>query len=98
MTKLYYTAPKDESFEDMKKSCIEVWKTMGNAGGYSDEKIGRIKDIGNIGDNFMYMLAMFDMGNQRNVISRLKEETKTELKERMIDGGNDDYYLISIGL
>jgi len=63
-----------------------------------EEKTSRIKDIGNVQDNFMYMLAMFDQNNQRMVISKLSGETKNEVRARMIDGGNDYYYLFEIGL
>ncbi len=94
--KLYYTAPSDECFDDMKKACTEVWNTMGNDGGYRDEKIGRIKDIGNIQDSFMYMLAMFDINNQRRVAGLLSEETKSAVRERMLAGGNDPHYINNI--
>src|SRR3990167_1302039 len=99
MTKLYYTAPPDEAFEEMKKACLDVWGQYKNSpGGYMEEKTSRIKDIWNVQDNFMYMLAMFDQNNQRMVISKLSGETKNEVRARMIDGGNDYYYLFEIGL
>jgi len=98
MTKLYYTAPSDTAFDEMKSACIEIWKEKGNIGGYSDEKIARIKDIKNIEDNFMFMFAMFDVNNQGLVTDLLSEETRTALRERMIDGGNDESILAYIGL
>ncbi len=94
--KLYYTPPSDECFEDMKKACIEIWNHMSNDGGYRDEKIGRIKDIKNVGDNFMYMLAMFDINNQRHVTRWLNRETKDAVRERMLAGGNDPHYINNI--
>lgn len=96
--KLYYTAPSDEAFEEMKKECMEQWATHDNTYGYVDEKQAQIKDIGNIKDNFMYMLAMFDIHGQRGVIGRLSDSAKKEVRERMISGGNDDYYLTTVGL
>ncbi len=95
---LYYTAPSDEAFEDMKKACMSIWNTMGNDGGYRDEKIARIEHIGNIEDNFMYMFAMFDIHNQRKVVNMLQESTKKELTERLVDGGNNIGFLVTIGL
>lgn len=86
--KLYYTAPSDEAFNDMKKACTTIWNGMGNEGGYRDEKLKRIKDVGNVQDNFMYLFAMFDMNNQRRVVSLLQASTIDDLRVRMLDGGN----------
>lgn len=98
MSNLYYQAPSDTAFEEMKKECIAQWHTHDNLGGYRDEKIARIKDIQNVQDNFMYMLAMFDMHGQSGVISRLSEETKSAVRERMVAGGNNEQYLMMVGL
>lgn len=98
MKGLYYTAPSVAFFNEMKAACTEVWKGMDNTYGYVDEKLARIKDIQNIEDNFMYMLAMFDQDNQRKVISQLSPATKDAVRERMIDGGNSEVTLILMGL
>jgi hypothetical protein len=98
MSKLYYTAPSDEMFEEMRQSCLDQWATHDNTYGYVDEKTQRIKTITNIQDNFMYMLAMFDQNGQAAVISKLSAPTKTAVRERMIDGGNPEVYLKALGL
>jgi len=95
---LYYTAPSDLFFEEMKTACIEVWSGYGDTHGYASEKIRRIRDIVNVQDNFMFMLAMFDSENQKKVISKLSEGCKEALRDRMIAGGNDDWFINSIGL
>ena len=83
MEQLYYTAPTDTAFEEMKKACIEVWgQYKESPGNYYEEKLSRIQDITNIKDNFVYMFAMFDVGNQRKVVALLSESTKEELKVR----------------
>ena len=82
----------------MKKACMEVWGEKGNEGGYRDEKIDRIKDIGNIQDNFMYMFAMFDENNQRQVVEKLSGESRKAVRERMISGGNDEWVIAELGL
>ena len=90
-TKLYYTAPSDECFEEVKVRAMELWKevdTDNDAYGYATEKINRIKDIQNINDNFMYIVAMFDAGNQAKLAATLSEETRKQIRDRMIDGGN----------
>lgn len=95
--KLYYTAPTDEAFNEMKAASIQVWQGYENEN-YRNEKIGAIEKIQNVGDNFMYMFAMFDQDNQRKVVSQLSSATKDELRNRMIDGGNDSWEISMLGL
>ena len=98
-TKLYYTAPSDEAFEEMRKTAIEVWgQYKDSPGGYMKEKVDRIKDIKNVQDNFMHILAMFDQNNQRKVIELLTFSTQQAVRERMLSGGNDVNYINSMGL
>lgn len=85
--KLYYTPPAQDQFNELKEKAIEIWSTMGDEPSYSQEKIGRIKDIHNVGDNFMYMVAMFDIHNQLKLADMLSEETRYQVRIRMIDGG-----------
>lgn len=98
MNNLYYTPPSDEAFEDMKSAAMQVWGQYFDSDHYMKEKTARIKDITNIQDNFMYMLAMFDILNQRKCIDLLKQETKDAIKERMIAGGNEETYIKMLGL
>ncbi len=91
---LYYTAPKTEQFEEVKEKAIELWNTYDNEFGYVDEKVNSIKDIGNIRDNFMYIVAMFDIQNQSKLASKLSDETKLEIRNRMVDGGNPPEYIV----
>lgn len=98
MEGIYYIAPPDQLFDEMKRECIAQWNTHDNTYGYVDEKVNRIKDIKNVGDNFMYMLGMFDSDGQAAVVSRLSEDTKDALRDRMIDGGNDSFTLDRMGL
>ena len=81
--KLYYSAPSEESFLDMKSTCIGFWEEMDNTYGYVDEKVSRIKNIENIQDNFMFIFAMFDHINQFHVLNRLKPQTKIEVILRL---------------
>lgn len=89
MTNLYYVPPPDNCFEDMKRACLDVWgKYKNSPGDYYKEKTARIPDMENVGDNFMYLFAMFDFPNQRQVISLLESETIEEVRKRLIAGGN----------
>lgn len=96
MSKLYYTAPSDELFNELKEKAIELWTERYPADKspfYAEEKVDRIKDLQNVQDNFMYMVAMFDENNQRLLASKLSVEARAAVRERMIDGGMPDEYL-----
>ena len=84
MSVLYYTAPSQEIFEDMKSNAIKLWQTCDDEFGYATGKINVVKDIGNIKDNFMYILAMFDPSNQFKLLLTLKGETIEEISKRSI--------------
>ena len=94
MAKLYYTPPSNECFDELKTKAIEIWKEYNDTYGYASGKINRIKDIQNIEDNFMYMVAMFDFDNQLKLAHRLSQETCKAIRERMLDGGNEISYIM----
>lgn len=81
---LYYIAPSQEVFDDMKAACIAVWQTYDDTYSYATEKINRIKDIENVSDNFMYMMAMFDENNMERALTLVSPETQEEFNKRMI--------------
>ena len=70
MSQLYYTKPSDECFEEVKQAAIDVWNTYDNEYGYATEKINGIKDIKNVSDNLMYIVAMFDQNNQSKLAEK----------------------------
>lgn len=99
MSELYYTPPADEVFEEMRSAAMDVWgKYKNSPGDYYESKVARIRDIKNVGDNFMYIFAMFDMHNQASVVARLSATARKELRNRMIDGGNEALYIRAVGL
>ncbi len=79
----YYEAPSDEIFEEIKRESIKIWETYDNTYGYADEKVGRIKDIGNVKDNAMYMVAMFDLRNQSRLLTNISLEAGMFIRERI---------------
>jgi len=90
MSDLYYTPPPIDAFMEVKAKAIELWKEVDSDNdkyGYASSKINRIELIGNVGDNFMYMVGMFDPGNQALLAEKLSEETRKEIRDRMIAGG-----------
>ena len=93
MSKLYYTPPTDEQFNDVKNNAMELWKEVAHDESYANEKIGAINDIQNVQDNFMYMVAMFDDGNQKRLANKLSPETCVAIRERLIDGGSPEYLI-----
>jgi len=91
--KLYYTPPRQELFEAVKSRAMKLWKevdTDNDKYGYATEKINQIKNIENIGDNFMHIIAMFDPNNQKILAARLADETKKEIHDRINDSGGFD--------
>jgi 4-hydroxy-3-methylbut-2-enyl diphosphate reductase IspH len=87
MGNLYYKAPTDEVFAEVKAKAIEIWKTYDDTYGYATEKVDRIKDLQNIRDNFMFMVAMFDSENQTRLANLLSEEARQAISDRMVAGG-----------
>lgn len=93
MSYLYYTPPKEEEFNELKKAAMEIWGTYDDTYGYATEKINQIKDLKNVGDNFMYIVAMFDFENQKILAKKLSSETCEAIRDRMIDAGNPEWYI-----
>lgn len=77
----YYTPMSEKSFQAIKQESIKIWSTYDDTYNYATEKINRIKDLENIQDNAMYIIAMFDMSNISKLLSQLDEETLEELKD-----------------
>lgn len=92
MSKLYYTPPTQDQFDELKERAIGIWNTYDNTYGYVDEKVNLIKDIQNVRDNFMYIVAMFDSSNQMTLSSVLSKETRKAVADRIRDGGSPDSF------
>ena len=97
MARLYYIAPSDKLFDEMKFRAISIWRKCNNEGGYVDDKLKRI-DIENVSDNFMYILAMFDKTNQRTLLSQASKELRVAVRERMVSGGAREEEMVMMGL
>jgi len=93
MSQLYYTPPSDSQFEELKAKAIVLWSTMGNEPSYAEEKIGRIRDIANVEDNFMYIVSMFDIYNQARLATELSAETRQSVRDRLLDGGTPSFLI-----
>ena len=96
MSELYYTAPSDEIFEEVKKASIEVWSEKDSHPSYIAEKVERIESMQNISDNFMSIVAMFDTRNIATLRHKLSSESKKAIYDRLLDGGASKYDIISI--
>ena len=72
----YYTAPTDEVFNDVKAGCMSLWRTCDDSHGYATEKVNRIKDITNISDNCLSMVAMFDVYNIQRLLPIITSESR----------------------
>lgn len=90
MPELYYTPPEDDIFNEVRDEAIELWKEIDSDDdkyGYASSKIDKIKNIENVSDNLMYIVAMFDSSNQRLLSDRLSTAANRAIRERMLDGG-----------
>ena len=79
---------KEETFNIIKQTAIELWKeidTDNDKYGYATEKINTIKDLENIGDNFGYIINMFDYHNQWKLLDKLKGPAKSETYNYMLN-------------
>lgn len=92
--RLYYTAPSDDIFNRVKACSIIIWSRLGSEPSYADEKIGAIRNIENVSDNLMYMVAMFDINNQRKLAALLDDKDREAIRARMIDGGQPTEYIV----
>lgn len=88
---MYYKAPSQEDFDDMKKCAIKIWETYDNTYGYVDEKVGRVNKMENVSDNFMSIMAMFDLNNQSKLGLSLQPPTRKAVIERMKSVGSEKY-------
>ena len=61
----------DQVFDELKAEAIKVWNTYDNTHGYADEKIDRIKPIKNVKDNWITLVGMFDIHNQKKLYDNL---------------------------
>src|ERR1035438_7697004 len=80
-TEQLYTAPSEEIFNQIKAASIIIWSGYDNTYGYSDEKIGYIKPLKNIRDNYATIIGMFDYQNQEKLIDLLDGEAKRLVME-----------------
>ena len=78
----YYTPPTDKVFNEIKEASIAIWKTYDDQFGYATEKINNIKDLKNIQDNAMYMVAMFDIQNQRRLFDLISDDAVAFILDR----------------
>lgn len=92
MEKLYYQAPPDDNFEELQRAAKFIWRTYDDEFGYASEKVRRVESMENIRDNFMTVVAMFDVTNQRKLAELLGDQTREMVSERMRSAGHPDRY------
>jgi len=80
---LYYTAPSQEVFDEVKNEVINIWNDYDDTFGYATDKINRIKNIQNIRDNFMYIMSMFDHVNIVKLRSSISSTDNMAIGERL---------------
>lgn len=93
MTSLYYTAPKDSIFEEVRSAYILIrLQGMIDDDGYNlfqsqKDKIEWAKKLENIEDNIMSFVGKLDIINQIRLSRLISKETRKAIYDRLIDGG-----------
>lgn len=75
---LYYTAPPDDVFDEIKTAALAIWRGYADepySATYVAEKLERVEPLTNVSDNWMYMVAMFDLTNQARLFAVLRPAT-----------------------
>lgn len=80
--KLYYTAPSDEIFEEVKRKSIAIWMLLDGDEYEINNSIEYIQKIKNIKDNMMFIVAMFDNTNIQELFKHLSLKSKNALVDR----------------
>ena len=91
LSDLYYTAPENCYFNELRDAAIKIWESYGFETDYAQSKINRIVDLENVSDNFMYIVAMFDMPNQRRLSEMISDGCRDAVCMRLIAGGQPDW-------
>ena len=79
MKKLYYIAPVDSIFGEVRSEAIKIWNQYDN----HEAHIEHLKEMQNIKDNMMYILAEFDEENQEILFNRMSDETQIAISDRV---------------
>ena len=99
MTELdYYKAPTQEIFDDIKSRCIEIWKTYDDQFGYASEKVNSIKDLTNIRDNCLSIVARFDTNNMRKLLKLIEPKSREWLIPFIQHEFEAEQELLNIGI
>lgn len=86
----YYETPEDNIFFEVQNEAVAVWQELENSQpSYRKGKIDRVKHMDNQKDNMMYIVAMFDAGNQRKLANKLSPQAREAVRDRIIAGGGE---------
>lgn len=90
---LFYTPPKDEYFNELKKICIRFWEVnFKDETDYLKEKVNRLLSLKNEGANFSYMVQMIHPISRKVIAKSLSLETRNEISMRIHGWGEDDKF------
>jgi len=79
MKKLYYIAPKDNTFDEVRNAAIRIWMSYPD----HEQHIEHLKEMQNIADNMMYILAEFDEYNQKVLFDNVSKNTQLAISDRV---------------
>ena len=79
----YYTAPSNRTFNNIVARAIDIWLTYDDTYGYATEKLNQIRDLPNVGGNYMYVVNMFDWENQAKLFSMVQPKAKEAIRKAL---------------
>jgi hypothetical protein len=79
---LFYIAPSDTIFNQMKELALNIWSTYDDTHGYATEKKEIVNSLENVGSNFMTIYQMFDFINQSRIMDKASDDLKKAINER----------------
>ena len=89
-SKLYYTPPKDKSFDELRHICTRYWKCFDDSHGYATNKIHHINNLKNIGGNFIEMVKMIHPVARIVIAEQLSIDCRNDISIRLESGGESE--------
>lgn len=79
----------DEGFKLLQCFCMDQWIDVGANSHYSykHEKFKKVMCMNNVGDNYLFLIGMFDIHNQRALFEKMKQHNHggRELREKLLE-------------
>ncbi len=90
---IYRMPPAQKIFEEVRDKSIHIWTNYGNSYGWLNQKLDAIKAVNNVGDSFLFIVAMFDLSKQELLAYKLSTEARLEVRKRLLAAEVPERYI-----